>query len=105
MIETVDALHEAVLTEALAGLSATPKTLPPWLFYDDVGSELFEQITELPEYYLTRAERSIFAERADEIAVMSVTGYAESHHKEIVPNPWRKKREAQEQQRSIPRRR
>jgi L-histidine N-alpha-methyltransferase len=67
MIETTDALHEAILTEALAGLSSTPKTLPPWLFYDEAGSALFEKITELAEYYLTRAERSIFAERAEEI--------------------------------------
>jgi dimethylhistidine N-methyltransferase len=67
MIEAVDALREAVLTETIAGLSSTPKTLPPWLFYDEAGSALFEKITELPEYYLTRAERSIFAERADEI--------------------------------------
>ena len=67
MIEAIDALREVVLTEALAGLTARPKTLPPWLFYDDAGSALFEQITELPEYYLTRAERSIFAERAEEI--------------------------------------
>lgn len=44
-----------------------PKTLSPWLFYDERGSELFEQITELPEYYLTRAERSIFANEGAEI--------------------------------------
>jgi L-histidine Nalpha-methyltransferase len=67
MIETTDALHEAVVAEALSGLSSTPKTLGPWLFYDERGSELFEQITELPEYYLTRAERSIFAAEAAEI--------------------------------------
>ena len=67
MIETIDALRESVLTEAIAGLSSIPKSLPPWLFYDDVGSALFEKITELPEYYLTRAERSIFAERAEDI--------------------------------------
>lgn len=42
---------------ALAGLLATPKTLPPKLFYDREGCRLFYQITELPEYYLTRAER------------------------------------------------
>src|SRR5215469_6126181 len=69
MIEATDALREAVLTEAIAGLTSTPKTLPPWLFYDEAGSALFEKITELPEYYLTRAERSIFAERAEEIVV------------------------------------
>jgi dimethylhistidine N-methyltransferase len=64
------ALRESIRDEALRGLSVpngTQKTLPPWLFYDDEGSALFEKITELPEYYLTRAERSIFAERADEI--------------------------------------
>ena len=46
-----------------AGLTATPRQLPPWLFYDARGSTLFEAITRLPEYYLTRAEREIFAER------------------------------------------
>lgn len=49
------------------GLSKTPKTLPPWLFYDDAGSALFEKITELPEYYPTRTERAIFAERGREL--------------------------------------
>ena len=43
------------------GLSSPRKRLPPWLFYDARGSALFEQITALPEYYLTRAERAIFA--------------------------------------------
>jgi len=57
----VSALREAVLDEALTGLTSTPKTLSPWLFYDERGSQLFEAITALPEYYLTRAERSIFA--------------------------------------------
>jgi L-histidine Nalpha-methyltransferase len=59
--------HEAVAHEARTGLSATPKTLSPWLFYDEAGSDLFEQITELPEYYLTRTERGIFAAHAEEI--------------------------------------
>jgi L-histidine Nalpha-methyltransferase len=60
--------YEAVLTEALTGLTTAPqKTLPPWLFYDELGSQLFEQITALPEYYLTRTERCIFATRADDI--------------------------------------
>lgn len=75
-VEATSATHdivliEAVRSEALRGLAVRAgqqKTLPPWLFYDEAGSQLFEQITELPEYYLTRAERSIFAERADEIA-------------------------------------
>ncbi len=55
------ALREAVLDEALTGLTSTPKTLSPWLFYDERGSQLFEAITALPEYYLTRTERAIFA--------------------------------------------
>jgi L-histidine N-alpha-methyltransferase len=60
-------LNEAILNEALSGLTATPKTLSPWLFYDDRGSDLFEQITDLPEYYLTRTERALFATHADDI--------------------------------------
>lgn len=49
------------------GLSARPRSLPSWLFYDDAGSQLFEQITELPEYYLTRTERKILAAHAGEM--------------------------------------
>jgi len=49
------------------GLTSTPKSLPPWLFYDAPGSRLFEQITTLPEYYLTRTERTLFTTYADEI--------------------------------------
>jgi dimethylhistidine N-methyltransferase len=68
--DSSSALREAILAEAVNGLivpAGQQKTLPPWLFYDEAGSALFEQITELPEYYLTRAERSIFAEHADKI--------------------------------------
>ncbi len=46
--------------EVLHGLTSRPKQLPPKLFYDAAGSALFEQITELPEYYLTATEQSIF---------------------------------------------
>jgi L-histidine N-alpha-methyltransferase len=61
-------LNEAVLTAALTGLTARgQKSLPPWLFYDEAGSQLFEQITALPEYYLTRTERELFVAHADEI--------------------------------------
>jgi dimethylhistidine N-methyltransferase len=49
------------------GFSAMPKWLPSWLFYDDVGSALFEEITRLPEYYPTRTERAIFETYAGEI--------------------------------------
>ena len=50
-----------------AGLTADPKELAPKYFYDELGSQLFERITELTEYYPTRAERSILAERAADI--------------------------------------
>jgi L-histidine Nalpha-methyltransferase len=63
---------ETLRSDVLAGLLATPKSLPPKWFYDARGSELFERITELPEYYPTRAERQILATYAPEIA--SVTG-------------------------------
>ena len=64
-------LSEAAQTplgsEVYNGLTAHPKTLSPWLFYDERGSQLFEQITELPEYYPTRTERAILSKHADEI--------------------------------------
>jgi len=70
-LSSIPALSEAAQTpvgaEAFIGLTARPKTLSPWLFYDEEGSRLFEAITELPEYYLTRTERGIFARHADEI--------------------------------------
>jgi L-histidine N-alpha-methyltransferase len=57
--------------EARLGLTAAPKELQPKWFYDERGSELFDAITRLPEYYLTRAERSILQRHADEIAMMT----------------------------------
>ena len=57
--------------DALAGLTATPKSLPPKWFYDAQGSALFEKITELPEYYPTRAERAILRVVAPEIAALT----------------------------------
>jgi L-histidine Nalpha-methyltransferase len=57
--------------DALAGLTATPKSLPPKWFYDAQGSALFEKITELPEYYPTRAERSILRTVAPRIAELT----------------------------------
>jgi dimethylhistidine N-methyltransferase len=58
----------ALRADVLAGLTATPKSLPPKWFYDERGSELFDKITRLDEYYPTRAEREILAARAGEIA-------------------------------------
>ncbi|MEU6390582.1 L-histidine N(alpha)-methyltransferase [Streptomyces sp. NPDC046939] len=63
-----DATGAALRADVLHGLTATPKTLPPKWFYDARGSELFDEITTLPEYYPTRAEREILLARAPEIA-------------------------------------
>ncbi len=63
-----DFLAEALRADVTGGLTATPKSLPPKWFYDERGSVLFEQITQLPEYYPTRAEREILVARAAEIA-------------------------------------
>lgn len=67
----VDATDAALRADVLHGLTRHPKTLPPKWFYDAHGSELFEEITRLPEYYPTRAEREILVSRAPEIAAAS----------------------------------
>src|SRR5215472_6350928 len=61
-------LAASLRADVLAGLTATPKSLPPKWFYDERGSELFDKITRLDEYYPTRAEREILAKAAAEIA-------------------------------------
>ncbi|MFF4545139.1 L-histidine N(alpha)-methyltransferase [Streptomyces sp. NPDC001435] len=66
-----DATDAALRADVRDGLTVTPKTLPPKWFYDARGSELFDKITELPEYYPTRAEREILVARASEIAAAS----------------------------------
>ena len=58
---------ERMRRDVRAGLSAEPKELAPKYFYDERGSQLFERITELSEYYPTRAERSILDSRSPEI--------------------------------------
>src|SRR6185312_4596977 len=58
-------------TDVRAGLSASPKTLPPKYFYDARGSELFDEITRLPEYYPTRTERAILERAAPAVAATS----------------------------------
>jgi L-histidine Nalpha-methyltransferase len=60
--------------DVIAGLSREPKSIPCKYFYDAVGSELFDRITDLDEYYLTRAEMSILEGRADEIAAVIGSG-------------------------------
>lgn len=66
-----DFITRTLRQDVLTGLSADPKWLPPRWFYDDRGSALFDEITRLPEYYPTRAERAILRERAAEIAAVS----------------------------------
>ncbi|MET8296495.1 MULTISPECIES: L-histidine N(alpha)-methyltransferase [unclassified Streptomyces] len=65
------AADRALREDVLRGMTSVPKELPPKWFYDARGSELFEEITRLPEYYPTRAEREILLERAREIAAVS----------------------------------
>jgi L-histidine Nalpha-methyltransferase len=67
-----DSAYRALRRDVLDGLRSSPKSLPPKWFYDSVGSDLFDQITRLPEYYPTRAEAEILRARSAEIA--SVTG-------------------------------
>jgi L-histidine Nalpha-methyltransferase len=69
---TPEDVVRALRSDVRTGLSETPKSLPPKWFYDARGSELFERITRLPEYYPTGAEREILRARAPEIA--EVTG-------------------------------
>ncbi|GAA3367755.1 L-histidine N(alpha)-methyltransferase [Streptomyces sannanensis] len=66
-----DATDADLRADVLHGLTRNPKTLPPKWFYDAHGSELFEEITRLPEYYPTRAEREILIHRSAEIAGLS----------------------------------
>jgi dimethylhistidine N-methyltransferase len=78
-VQTVDIEHfpaaderevltrEALTREVRRGLTARPRSLSPWMFYDAEGSRLFEHITTLPEYYPTRTERAILAGHAHAI--------------------------------------
>ena len=68
MRESVKILKQALRDDVRNGLTSSPKVLPPRWFYDARGSELFEEITRLPEYYPTRSERAILTQRAAEVA-------------------------------------
>ncbi len=65
---TPDRVRRALRTEALDGLTRTPRELSPKWFYDERGSELFAAITRLPEYYPTRRERELLQQHAGDIA-------------------------------------
>jgi dimethylhistidine N-methyltransferase len=67
-------IEERVASAVREGLTARPKWLPPWLFYDAAGSRLFDRITELPEYYLTRTERGILATHAGAMIAQAAEG-------------------------------
>jgi dimethylhistidine N-methyltransferase len=72
----VDADNSAFEADVVSGLQATPKRLPPKYFYDAAGSELFERITELSEYYPTRCEMEILRAHARDIAALIPQGAA-----------------------------
>lgn len=67
VLVTPAARRLAMEDDVRSGLASNPKAIPPVWFYDEAGSRLFDEITRLPEYYLTRAERAILAERSGEI--------------------------------------
>src|SRR5215510_8719133 len=68
--------ESAFAQDVVAGLSARPKRLSPKYFYDEAGSQLFEEITRLPEYYPTRSELSILHDKAKAIAALIPKGAA-----------------------------
>src|ERR1035437_7832221 len=70
----IEQISERVGLAVREGLASRPKRLPSWLFYDEAGSRLFEQITELPEYYLTRVERGILATHAQDMITQAAEG-------------------------------
>jgi L-histidine Nalpha-methyltransferase len=70
----VERISERIVSAVREGLACYPKRLPPWLFYDEAGSRLFDQITEIPEYYLTRTERGILTAHADEMIAHAAAG-------------------------------
>ena len=62
-----DGLLATMAMDVREGLTSSPKSLSPKYFYDDRGSDLFEQITGLPEYYLSRAEQEVLSREADQL--------------------------------------
>jgi len=72
-----DDLERALRADVQGGLTATPKVLPPKWFYDHRGSELFDEITRLEEYYPTRREREIIDREAATVAAFGATTLVE----------------------------
>ncbi|HEX4581415.1 MAG TPA: L-histidine N(alpha)-methyltransferase, partial [Acidobacteriaceae bacterium] len=77
------AAYSPLGAEVFRGLTTRPRTLSPWLFYDQEGSRLFEQITELDEYYVTRTERGIFQANADAIIAAASAPTAHGLEREL----------------------
>ncbi|MBD2496469.1 L-histidine N(alpha)-methyltransferase [Nostoc sp. FACHB-280] len=75
LIEATKVVTSTAGSDVVKGLTHNPKYLPPYYLYDDRGSDLFEQICDLPEYYVTRTETAILQQYADEIA--QITGACE----------------------------
>ena len=73
-LQAGEGVSERVASAVREGLTSFPKRLPPWLFYDEAGSELFERITETSEYYLTRTERDILAAHSGAIIARAAAG-------------------------------
>lgn len=71
MISPRTKILSPIAADVLNGLKGEPKALPPKLFYDAIGSDLFESITQLPEYYLTRTEQAILDVRSEEIDALA----------------------------------
>jgi dimethylhistidine N-methyltransferase len=69
-------ITDKIASSVYEGLLSKPKWLPSWLFYDSAGSRLFDQITHVPEYYLTRTERGILSARAGEIVAKAAGDHA-----------------------------
>lgn len=69
-------ISDKISSSVHEGLLSSPKWLPSWLFYDSAGSRLFDEITRIPEYYVTRTERAILAERAGEIVSRAAGAHA-----------------------------
>lgn len=67
-------IEDRVALAVREGLGSEPKRLPAWLFYDETGSRLFDEITERPEYYLTRTERAIFSRHAEAMIERAAQG-------------------------------
>lgn len=67
MAHSKPTIDQAVADAVLQGLSQTPKSLPSWLFYDETGDKLFQQIMRMPEYYPTRCEYDILQQHKGEL--------------------------------------